>query len=906
MVRSSWRYMGAVCSIFVFASGCSDSSNDSDGSGADSGGVPDVAVPDADLADGAQPDAGNPDPDAADAQDPDGGFEPGDAEVLPDGQVRLVVGDVQPSAVSISDNDGGPDRPLGAVQLGDGPVFSFVLNELVVQYTDEFELKQWLGANDGFIEETVSLASFDDETQAASFARVTLRSTRDADADFGAAIAQLGPSADVEMSVSSDQAADFLGTAALLAVESVDNEFILSVGINGVGQGGGLPEGSTSDAPSSAGIGWTGDMYDLPWFAETGPTGHGVGTAWTLMANRGYLLNRVRVAILDSGFAESDDFPASARYASSLAFVGNTRNVSNPFNCSGGNPCPWHGTGAALAAAGLPDNGVGAAGTGGPVVDLTLVYGLTDCWTMIAGLGFAAGESAKVVNMSFGIPFPWPLAWSNAGGDLATLIASRSRVLFAAAGNSSRDIDEIVCGAFNDCWESVMWAPCENAGVQCVGATPPSGAGRASYSNFGSRPDVDSVDFWAVGTVPVGMVADMSSTPPGVLMPASGPGDVALYNGTSAASPVAAGMAALVYAVDPTLTPGQVVEILRSTAENKGSGITTFIRVDRAVGSLIPALPSNQPPTVSIGRDTGSGAESAPVLQRVPERFQANAADFEDGAPCCELNWEVTGGLHVISPVEDDPTRIRIEFRERTSYQVSVTATDSSGASTTATQSLVVVPNPREGLVRVIEPVTGATVFTGEPVRLRAEGEDFDRNPLACETFVWQLLLPDGLRTLNGCESSIEFDSPVASVVGIVGVDSNSDGEIDEPQTYLGFTVEDRPAVVRPTAEITSPGDAQTLRSPFEIVNFAANVVNPDGTAIYVGWRADFVTESGEFVTVELDRNAVSLERRLSDYGLTCGSRENVPVLIRLIIETEFEGEWEADRIQLIYTCEPG
>ena len=61
----------------------------------------------------------------------------------------------------------------------------------------------------------------------------------------------------------------------------------------------------------------------------------------------------------------------------------------NIFNCSGGSPCPWHGTDVAGAAMGIPDNQFGSAGPAGPVAEPILVFTLYDYFTSIGALGAA-------------------------------------------------------------------------------------------------------------------------------------------------------------------------------------------------------------------------------------------------------------------------------------------------------------------------------------------------------------------------------------------------------------------------------------------------------------------------------------------------------------------------------------
>ena len=55
-------------------------------------------------------------------------------------------------------------------------------------------------------------------------------------------------------------------------------------------------------------------------------------------------------------------------------------------------------------------------------------------------------------------------------------------------------------------------------------------------------------------------------------------------SGTSMASPNAANLAAKILAVNPKLTPPQVIEIIRSTADTTPDGRRFLINPQRAIG----------------------------------------------------------------------------------------------------------------------------------------------------------------------------------------------------------------------------------------------------------------------------------------------------------------------------------
>ena len=103
--------------------------------------------------------------------------------------------------------------------------------------------------------------------------------------------------------------------------------------------------------------------------------------------------------------------------------------------------------------------------------------------------------------------------------------------------------------------------------VIAVGATQYDEA-RAPYSNYGS-----SLDIVAPGGN-TGVDQNGDGYPDGVLQNTFGvtPVDWAywFYQGTSMATPHASGVAALLLARDPTLTPTEIRDVLQSTADDLG------------------------------------------------------------------------------------------------------------------------------------------------------------------------------------------------------------------------------------------------------------------------------------------------------------------------------------------------
>ncbi len=208
-----------------------------------------------------------------------------------------------------------------------------------------------------------------------------------------------------------------------------------------------------------------------------------------------------------------------------------------------------HGTACAGVAAGLGNNGFGVAGVAweAEVLAVHLIGGYTSLDDLYVGFSDSVDEGATVLSNSWGWSYGCPVIPDySLFDDMYAYAEEQGRgglgaaVVFAA-GNSACDID-------ND----AMLAD-ERAVV--VAAVEPWDV-RAGYSSFG-----DAVDIAA----PTGLLTtDM--TPGGY---GSYDGDDAFadyFNGTSAATPVVAGVMALMFSANPRLTAADAREYLCLTA----------------------------------------------------------------------------------------------------------------------------------------------------------------------------------------------------------------------------------------------------------------------------------------------------------------------------------------------------
>jgi thermitase len=222
-----------------------------------------------------------------------------------------------------------------------------------------------------------------------------------------------------------------------------------------------------------------------------------------------------------------------------------------------------HGTAVAGTVAAATNNGIGVAGVNWAsrimplvVVDSRDYAAYSD---IAAAIQYAADRGVRIINVSIGGP--------NSSATLQRAVDyawSKGALVFASAMNQAVS-------------ERYYPAGCERA--IAVSATD-SNDRLASFSNFGGW-----ITLAAPGT--------------GILSTADG-GGYSFWNGTSFASPIAAGVAALVLSVNPALTNEQVLSILKNTADRAGADPDSYFGWGRV--NAYRAVLAAEPPRIRSPR----------------------------------------------------------------------------------------------------------------------------------------------------------------------------------------------------------------------------------------------------------------------------------------------------------------
>ncbi|WP_426337960.1 S8 family serine peptidase [Pseudoduganella sp. S-14] len=303
----------------------------------------------------------------------------------------------------------------------------------------------------------------------------------------------------------------------------------------------------------------------------------GANTAWDNTQGSG-----VTIAILDSGMDAAHPDLAANAVAGYNAYDNNT----NTADVCG------HGTKAAGSAAATINNTAGVAGVAGQakIMPVRIAYNSSGtCYayfsTMASGVTWAADHGARVVNISYA-----NVPTSSAVQSAANYLKGKGGLLFVSAGNYNRDegftpTDTMIPVSATDSYDN-----------------------RASFSSYGA--------FVALAAPGAGIYTTVQG------------GTYGAVNGTSFASPVAAGVAALVMAANPSLTADQVKNILFTTAVDLGTaGRDIYFGYGRVNASAAVAAakaapaPDTTAPTVAIANPLAGSTVSGLVSVGV------NAAD---------------------------------------------------------------------------------------------------------------------------------------------------------------------------------------------------------------------------------------------------------------------------------------
>jgi subtilisin family serine protease len=346
-----------------------------------------------------------------------------------------------------------------------------------------------------------------------------------------------------------------------------------------------------------------------------------------------------------------------------------------------------HGTFVAGCAAAIGNNATGVTGVGWnfrimPIRVTNSTNGTASLFALTDGARWAANNGAKAVNVSF------TGADAQSNHSAARDVKDAGGLLFWASGNDGAGFGGVI------------------PDLVIVGSTT-SNDTRSSFSNFGAG---------------LGVVAPGSSVRSTRMS-----GGYGNSSGTSYASPIAAGVGAMIFSANPALSPDDVQDVLYRSADDLGdAGFDNFYGHGRV--NTFQAVTMAQGYTPRLPLPVSESFESDTWLDLF-EHVSGLAGSVDDpDAPAGDSALELTGTgtvqtLPLAGRTVNTSNSVRIAVRTEgagTGESLAVRYLDSSGAW----QTLYTAPatGADTGYIVHEEAVPAAFLWHGVRVRLEAQG----------------------------------------------------------------------------------------------------------------------------------------------------------------------------------------
>ncbi len=406
-----------------------------------------------------------------------------------------------------------------------------------------------------------------------------------------------------------------------------------------------------------------------------------------------------------------------------------------------------HGTRVAGAAAAVGNNTIGVSGIAPQARILPVRVAGPDTYAYMSaiakGITYAADHGARVANASYSNVCGSATIWS-----AAKYLRSKGGVFIASAGNT---------GADN--------AYAATSDLTCVSATGSNDL-RTSWSSFGVSTDVAAPG------------AGIYSTTPG--------GGYTSVSGTSFSAPITAGLYALLFSVNPQLTPAQADNIIFSTAKDVGDpGWDKYygfgvIDVTKAVALAVTTVGiqgtlDTIPPSVPTNLSVGTVTHNSVALTWGPstdDRAVAQYSVYRNGVKIATVggtsytNTSLAADTTYSYTVRAEDSANNQSADSNTVSAKTATAPFAIGTysvqSKTSTTSAVVVNLTKNGTVTVKYGTSASNLATTVQSTTSAMSHTLMMGGLSAgTTYYYQITANDGVTTVTSAISS--FKTPRAT-----------------------------------------------------------------------------------------------------------------------------------------------
>ena len=545
--------------------------------------------------------------------------------------------------------------------------------------------------------------------------------------------------------------------------------------------------------------------------------------------------------VLSSGYTFISDIPTAnngvGRGADALDpgdWITTTENATGQFAGCGVSYSSWHGTHVSGIIAAQMSNGIGITGVA-PNIEILPVRVLGKCGgydsDIIDGMRWAAGiavpgvpvntHPAQVLNMSLGgncvptVPGGTCTCPSNYQSAV-TDIVNAGKVIVVAAGNDGT---------------SNLSIPANCTGVIAVTANSIDGD-NASYATIGQGTTISAPGGGCGGTrrhcTAANSVGVYSLLNSGTTNPVASPGGdtYVAYEGTSMATPHVSAVAALMFSLNPSLTPTQISSYLQSSARPFppntvcGVGGSGYGQCGAGLLDAYQALIAVQP----------SAAISSPVvtLGSIPSTVTTGTVVTLSGSAITASGrsisyaWTQTSGPSVTINNPTSNTSATFTATTAGSYSFMLTATDSSAQTGTATVSITVnappvVANPVVTLGSIPTTVTAGTVVTLSGSAVAGSGHSIT-------SYAWtQLSGPATVAISNAKTANATFTATLAGSYTFMLVATDNLGQSGSATVVI---------LVNTSPPVVSLGSILSSVAPGNLVTLSGSAVAGSGRTI--------------------------------------------------------------------------
>lgn len=244
--------------------------------------------------------------------------------------------------------------------------------------------------------------------------------------------------------------------------------------------------------------------------------------------------------------------------------------------------------------------------------------------------------------------------------------------------------------------------------------------------------------------------------------------------------------------------------------------------------SIQVAQSANTKPDIAFLSNNSADVDLGKVLR-------VQVKDPEDGTACCAVTFRSSntadGSNGALGSASGTQPQITVIFSSIGARTITATATDSKGATSSASLTITVGNSPPTAYISV--PFGGQTFFTGQTFTARALGYD-PNGPsyqMPCNSLIWTSSVTGDTQPVTGCEPTLSFASLGARTLTLTATDPHG----AKATATVNVTVVAPPANLPPVVNLTSPTNGLDV-GPDDTLTLTGSASDPEGGAVSMAW----------------------------------------------------------------------